>query len=381
MTLEDLISSENGVTFWKEFVFSNLKFKVPAGEVELADNLVWFGDFAIVMQMKERETPTEDPEKERKWFKQKVLRDAKDQIKDSLGYLRQQGAIEVGNARGHSIEVRHDELRDIKSVILYKAGPALPPDSRSVQFYESANAGFIHIFAETDYRRVLTTLVAPEEVRCYLSYREASLRKLKASGTRVAEGDVLGAYAFDEALPAPSSHRRLTNLVAQDEPKAFSWVMGNLADRIENPTGDASYSKIMVEFAKLPRSIWRAAKERLDLAIKHAKDDGFDRPYHFYFPETQCAFMITAIHPEAKAAGGAHRSAYLGTLTAAAKYLHKAPRAVGIQVSSAGNGDIMIDWCLMDDPWVQTTEMDKWLEESPFRPAREKKIDGFLFKS
>jgi hypothetical protein len=175
-----------------------------------------------------------------------------------------------------------------------------------------------------------------------LAYRDESLRTLKAAGIQVFEADIVGGYASEQAVPTPSSHQVLQNLVGQDDLKAFSWVMGNLADRIENPNGDGSYAKIMAEFAKLPRSIWRAAKERLDLSIEHASKDGFTRPYQFYYPGTKCAFMITPIHPEAKKEGGKRRQDYLSTLTAAAKHIHKAPRAVGVQVSGDGR-DIMID--------------------------------------
>jgi hypothetical protein len=74
MTLEDFTAQLNGSTFWKEFTFSrNLFSPQPGQELELADNFIWLGDTAFVIQMKERERPTDNPEMERRWFKSKVF--------------------------------------------------------------------------------------------------------------------------------------------------------------------------------------------------------------------------------------------------------------------------------------------------------------------
>jgi hypothetical protein len=44
----------------------------PGAEFELADNLVWFGTYAIAMQLKQRNEEAQDPETERSWFQKKV---------------------------------------------------------------------------------------------------------------------------------------------------------------------------------------------------------------------------------------------------------------------------------------------------------------------
>ncbi len=47
MTLEEYIAHLNSLAFWKEFTFAQNKFAPqPGKELELADNLVWFGDYA-----------------------------------------------------------------------------------------------------------------------------------------------------------------------------------------------------------------------------------------------------------------------------------------------------------------------------------------------
>lgn len=74
MTLEQYIAHLNSLAFWKEFTFAQNKFTPrPGQEVELADNLAWLGDHAFVLQLKQRDDETNDPEMERSWFRKKVL--------------------------------------------------------------------------------------------------------------------------------------------------------------------------------------------------------------------------------------------------------------------------------------------------------------------
>ncbi|KQW60729.1 hypothetical protein [Ensifer sp. Root127] len=118
MNLEQFIAQRNGITFWKEFTFAQLKFRVPSGEVELADNVVWFGETAFIIQMKEREGVTEDPDTERRWFDKKVLKAAVKRIKDSLRFLDERGGIPVANVRGQEMTIAKDRLRDVRKLIV-----------------------------------------------------------------------------------------------------------------------------------------------------------------------------------------------------------------------------------------------------------------------
>ena len=81
--LEQYIAHLNSLAFWREFTFAQNKFAPRPGiELELADNLVWFGDRAYVLQLKEREGSTGDPDAERVWFQKKILKKATSQIRD-----------------------------------------------------------------------------------------------------------------------------------------------------------------------------------------------------------------------------------------------------------------------------------------------------------
>lgn len=383
MTLEEFTAQLNHSTFWKEFTFSQNQFSPkPGQELELADSFVWIGDTAFIIQMKERAEPKDDPEAERRWFKDAVRKTAVRQIKDSLRFLSDNAAISIANERGQRYNVSGADLRDVEKIILYAAGPALPDDCRRVRYHVSGTAGFIHVFERDDYRGVVETLAVPDEVRRYLEYREASLLELAEAKTEVIEADIVAAYLSDEPLPSPTSHRALARLVDDFRQSDLTSIMNSLADHIQNPDGSSHYTRIMLEFAKLPRSGWRMARERLDLVIQQAKNGEFQRPYRFEFPPTDCSFMFSPMPPGMPTTGpGGERARAIGlqNYTEVAKYLAKASKGIGVLVSKDGD-HFHLDWCLVESPWEEEPEYEAHLQHrNPFGPVREKQVDGYLF--
>lgn len=383
MTLEEFTAQLNGSTFWEEFTFSQNQFSPrPGQELELADSFVWLGETAFVIQMKERAKPTDDPETEKRWFKDAVRRKAVSQIKDSLRFLKEHEAISIANGRGKRYHVRGRDLRHIEKIILYAAGPSLPDECRRTQYHDSETAGFIHIFERNDYSLVVKTLAVPEEIRRYLEYRQKALLALTEPKVAVVEADVLAAYLSDEALPSPSSHKALDRLVDDAEQSDLSPIMNRLADHIQKPDDSGDYSRILLEFAKLPRSAWRATKQRLDLSIEAAKGGRFERPYRFYFPATDCSFMFSPFppgRPTTGPEGELARSTGLQSLTAAAKYMSEAGRGIGVLVSKDGEF-LHLDWCLIAEPWERDPAFDALLAlNNPFRDVREQLMDGYYF--
>lgn len=380
---EDFTAQLNGSTFWKEFTFSKSQFSPkPGQELELADSFVWLGDTAFIIEMKERAKPTADPEGEKRWFKDAILKTAVRQIKDSIRFLTDHGAISITNERGQRYDVSDTDLRHVEKVILYAAGAALPDDCRSVRFHVSQTAGFIHVFERDDYRDVVQTLSVPEEVRRYLEYREAALLKLAENKTKVIESDIVAAYLSDEVLPSPSSHQALARLVGDAGRSDLTPIMNRLADHIQNPDGSGDYARIMLEFAKLPRSAWRLARERLDLVIEQAKNGDFQRPYRFHYPTTDCSFMFSPMvpgMPTTGAAGETARRTGLQNYTAVAKYLSKASKGVGVLVSKDGD-HLHLDWCLVNHACEPESEFEAHIaRRNPFGLVQEKKVDGYFF--
>ncbi|KSV81882.1 hypothetical protein N183_15320 [Sinorhizobium sp. Sb3] len=256
------------------------------------------------------------------------------------------------NERGQRYELRGSALRHLEKIVLYAAGPTLPEECRDTRYYVSEIAGFIHVFEREDYGLIVQTLGVPDEIGRYLQYREQSLLKLSAARTVVVERDVLAAYMNDEDVPSPTSHLHLDRLLDDGIEVDLAPVMNRLADHIQNPNGSTDYTRILLEFAKLPRSAWRAAKERLVLSIEAAKNEEDVRPFRFYFPGTDCSFMFASFSPGKPTVGPEGEQARrvgLQNLTLIAKYLHKAAKGIGVLVSKDG-AFLHLGWCLSTKP-------------------------------
>ncbi|MDP2368842.1 hypothetical protein [Rhodoferax sp.] len=379
--LEDQIAQLNVQAFWKELTFSQNTFSPEPGkgEYELADNVVWLGNHAFALQLKQRDGATSDPEQERRWFKKKVLTTATRQIRDTLRFLREHD-VTITNERGRVFDVRGAQLEGVTSIISFVGSNALPQDCWNTRYHVSATAGFIHIVPAEDYFRILETLRVPGDIREYFAYREKVLLQLDPA--TVTEADVMGAFIADEPMPTEHSHDHLGLFVQDLQDFDISWLIGNLFDHIQADDKSQDYCQIMLEFARVPRSVWRAFKERFKMAVDAANDGKYVKPFLFAFPATDCTFMIAVPPPDlpvSGADGDSTRLTGLKNFTDAAAYLTKTSRAVGLLVSKDG-AYFQLDWCRLDLPWAPNPAMDALLEKSnPFRPLQERTLTSFHF--
>lgn len=384
MTLEEFTAELNTTTFWKEFTFSETRFfPRPKQQLELADGIVKIGSLALVFQLKERTGETLDPDTERKWFRGKVLRKATDQIKDTLRYLAENEEICLTNGQGHEIALKGTELKDVKKIVVFLAGRSLPADCWATKFHHSATAGFIHFVAAHDYLGILNKLRVPDDVRLYFEYREEVLPRLRESGIVVEEPDIMFAFLSEKDLPEPGSLEKLATFVQDRDAFDLSYIMGDLQARIVNPHGNTDYYRIMEEFARVPRSIWREFKTRLVICLKASKAGDPRRPFRFAFPTTDCTFMVASMDPEWPATGAdgnRMRTNAVHMFTEAAKYDLKTRVGVGVLISKDGDY-FHLDWCLVDEPWASNAQMEELLATPLFGPAREMRLDSFLFRS
>jgi hypothetical protein len=385
MTLEEYIARLNSLAFWKEFTFAQNGFTPrPGAEFELADSLVWLGQYAIVMQLKQRTEETEDPEAERSWFQKKVLGVATAQVRDTLRFLCEHEQIRITNERGHSFDIRGAKLADITKIVVFLGGRVLPDDCWRTRYYISRTAGFIHVLAAHDYLGILEKLRVPEDIRRYFAYREAVTQKLSDAGGVVDESDIMGAFLGEEDLPTSKSRDSLRRFVQDLDAFDLSRLLGNLHDHIQNSEQPYDYYRIMLEFARVPRSVWREVKLRFMKSLAAVQDKKFTQPFRLAFPATNCAFMITPIDPQLPVTGPEGekvRVTGLKNLTYAAMYDSKVSKGVGILISKDGEY-VQIDWALLNVPWKQDPEMDARLAKSnPFREAKEKQINSFLFNA
>lgn len=383
MTLEEYIAQLNSLAFWKEFTFAQTTFTPrPGTEFELADNLVWLGNYAFVMQLKERREETQDPEVERSWFQKKVLDQATSQVRDSLRFLREHEQIRITNERGHAFDIRGAELAEITKIVVFLGGQALPEECWKTRYHISRTGGFIHVLAAHDYLGILEKLRVPEDIRRYFVYREAVTPKL--SEAEVDESDIMGAFLGEQDLPNPTSREILRRFVQDIEAFDLSRLIGNLHDHIQTSKRPNDYYHIMLEIARVPRSVWRELKVRFMKSLEAVQENKFTRPFRLAFPATGCAFMIAPLDPQIPATGAAGETARvtgLRNLTHAAMYDAKASKGVGVLISKDGDY-IQIDWSLLSIPWAPDPEMDvKLAKDNPFREAKEKLISSFHFQA
>lgn len=380
--LEEFIGKRNSLTFWKEFTFDQLKLAVLGGESELADNIVWFGSTAFIIQMKERTKDSSDPFVEQRWFERKVMKVAVKQIKDSMRLLEEHGSISVSNIRNQRRDIRMDTLVDLHKIIIYKPGAALPRECLSTRIRQSDTAGDIHIFDQNSYSLVLETLIAPEEVRRYLEFR-LGLHNLGRITPDLIEEDLLAAYITAQPEPDPKFRFFLDHLVRDQESASLSQTLNQLADNIQRTSEcDIDYAKIMVEFAKLPNSIIKEIKARMDRCLQASKDKEVHLPYRILIPETKTLFVITALHPDIGVGEVEmnRRGGFFNMLTQLGKFYTKAETAVGVQMAYS-DGMLTIDWCLVVEE-VKFEELPSDLtEENLFRPMRTQSPSSFNFTS
>lgn len=99
-----------------DFVFQPALRRLASGTRELGDGTLIVGDLAIVVQVKSREAPSDDPAKEHRWLTKhgtKALRQARGTIRQ----LHREPAT-LTNARGRTITVDANQLRWIAAVVI-----------------------------------------------------------------------------------------------------------------------------------------------------------------------------------------------------------------------------------------------------------------------
>ncbi len=222
----------------------------------------------------------------------------------------------------------------------------------------------------------------PEDIQCYLAYREEVTPKLHKAGVIVDESDIMGAFLNEENLPEPISREILRRFVQDLEAFDLSWLIGDLHAHIQQSDQPYDYYRIMLEFARVPRSVWREVKIRFRRSREAVQNGESILPFRLAYPATDCAFMIAPLDPQISGTdpdGEKIRLTGLQNFTNAAMYDTKMSTGVGILISRDGQY-VQIDWCWLNVPWKHDPEMERRLSESyPFRKATEKKINSFLF--
>jgi len=379
--VQDFVAKElHSLLFLEEFTFARTQFTPPASsEVELADAVVLLGDVLLIYQIKER-NPVDagDEEAERKWFQKTVLKHGTKQIRDTLGYLQSAPKIMVPNERGRVFDLAAGRFSQITKVVIYRPSRHLPADCRAIRHYQSRTGGFIHVVEAQDYLEIGRTLRVPREVVNYFGYREAAITQF-AEVANLPEPAIAGHFVGGDLSVAPNltSVDYLHRLVQDAEQWDLAPLLRGLHEHLTFPGADNDYYEILIEIGKLPRSGWRALKERFVLAIQKTHAGKFVLPYRFVEHSTGCGFIVIPAMPEAGKLSKEDLVCGLRNFTVAHKYDQRLDKCVGVIVNWDGEAfDIL--WALISHEWVHDPEIEAWLARSnPLRPVKPATVHGY----
>lgn len=384
MTLEEFVSDLNSLAFFKEFTFSENKFKPGPGgtELELADNIVWMADDLTILQLKERSAAdVKDDASEARWFEDKVIGKATRQIRDTLKFLESNSSINVTNGRGHSFDIRGDQICSKTKIVVYLPGRIVPDIAKTTRHYFSRTGGFIHVLDASDYLEICRTLRVPADIRDYFGYRQRLLEK--DANLAAPEPLIMGQYLSGDVKTPPSedSHKYLEALKQNSSEFDISTLLANVHRQVEHQANPYDYYEILRQFARLPRSGWKDAKTRLTYCIEAVKKQEFRPPTRFAWKGLSLGFVFVPVDPKLMAENNAIELMGRGliNLTLAHKYDQHLNCCVGVVIAKDGE-DFLLNWCVMTHPWEFNAELDAKLKESfPFLEVKEKVIPRFEF--
>lgn len=286
------------------------------------------------------------------------------------------------NERGHAFNLAAHEFKEIVKLVVFLPSANLPDDCRRVRHHVSSTAGLVHILDARDYYQLSQVLKVPEEIVRYFVYRERVLTEFSEICSGLPEPSMAGHFigGDPDVPPTIESTSYLGRLVDDEEAWNLTPLLSGMYDHIitEGPW-DAHY-KILIELAKLPRSMWREVKRRIRLCIEKVQRNEFAQPYRLAFRDTDCGFVFVPVdselvqHPDwpnIKVRG-------LENFMRAHKHDQRLGKCVGVQVSKEGP-HMDIYWGLIEFPWTEDPVMDALLRENfPFRPVREGWVPGYM---
>jgi hypothetical protein len=369
---EKYISELNSNFFFKEFTYSSTKFKFDkkGQEFELADNVVWLDDFLLIFQIKERDDSGKLNIEN--WFKNKVLRKAVKQIKNTILYFGIYKEISIPNEKGHVLNI--SEARKIEPIklIIYSPKQQFPEKLRFQKFYKSKEIGHVHLFHIEDYFWIYKYLITPFEIREYLRFRERLFIIHEKELNYLPEQYVLGHYL--ETLDTELNLKyieNLKNLVHDESEFDISFIIENFKGKIRIEPDSLDYYAIIKELAKLNRVDLREFKKRFLLAIEKSKEQEFTLPYRITSLNSKCGFVFVPIEYERRK----HWHNAIINFTEAHKYDQKLNKCIGIIVYQHPTEKYFdVNWCYSQSTWEYNEEFEKLLKKNyPFRAVKMEK--------
>lgn len=360
---EQKVTQVNQNVFYKEFTFSKNDFRSESkGEiVELADNIILLDDLLIIIQIKER-NKAEAHSSLNSWFRNKVLKKAKNQIKNTIEYIETEKNISISNELFQSIRLEEEKIRIWHSIIIYDCGKDLPEEIMEQKSYTCQDGTFIHIMNLTDYAHICRYLQTPTELEEYLRFRCWFLQHYGYS--KLPEQ-----YIFVHFLVTPESSiieprliSRLPEICDKMQAEEEQFSMYAFFSRMHETLKqhEDQYRKILTEVAKLSRTELRCYKERF-IELMNSEPDIFDMK-RFYVNRTDCGFMLLRLGKQQEN----HWQNALTNMTTIYKYQRRAGKCLGVIIMHADNEKMVdVNWCYIESPWEYDEFLEKMAQQAP----------------
>lgn len=377
---EEMVSFINTNVFFKEFTFSKNKFHTSEkkNEYQLADNVVWLDDILLLYQIKDRNPEADSSEVN--WFNNKVIKQAKDQIKGTIQYFKDFSDIPIKNERGHILNIGGVNTTNAKKIIIYTPTPSFPNEKRFIKFNRSKTVGLVHLFHSEDYAGICRFLFTPSEIDEYLSFREILYEKHEQKLNTLPEQYVLGHF-----LESTNTHKldliyleNLQKLVKNESEFDISFIIDFFKESIIKVGNGNDYYFIIKEIAKLDRAELKEFKLRFKLSLEKAELQKFTLPYRMTSIRTKCGFVFIPLQYEKSSVW----QNALFNLTYAHKYEQKISKCLGMIVCYDSKQKYYdINWSYVENDWSYNEELEMKLQENnPFRKVSLRKTNKYYFK-
>ena len=159
---EEITSMISKKFFLDQYIYNDVYMRKDTQELEFCDCLVEFGSCYVVIQIKERNDEAQTSAD--KWFKKKVLKVAKDQIKKTFDFFNDKANVIFSK----SSELKIDRDKILIPVIVFVNSDI---DAYDRIVYSRSLDKDINIFSYDDFKKMLETIVIPYDIISYLVYR------------------------------------------------------------------------------------------------------------------------------------------------------------------------------------------------------------------
>lgn len=374
---EEYVNFVNDNMFLKEFTYSDNEIKIDGGEIELADNIVWVDDFLFLIQIKHRNSSdVKDLEDEVKWFKNKIEKIAKSQIKKSIQNISEYSDYTIKSNSGNEVVISNMKLENARKLIVYLSSDSLPDKQKTIKFYESRDVGLIHLFHLNEYKWLCEYLITITEIDRYLEFREGMYHLFGNSINEIPEQLIFGKYVSGDEISAIKMEylRYYENFNGNIHEFDFLPFLSAFKEKIIEQKKDSDYLLILKNVIKLTRHELKEFKLRFDKSLTISKANNYSKPFRFTIPRIDCTFLFVPID----LLNDRFRKDCVNVLDLFSDYnMYDQATSKSVSVAIYRHPEsleyIEVIWNYKEKEWQQNKEIDKHLED--YYPFRETKLN------